>query len=56
MPAHLRTLDTCRTCNRPATKELRNGRNAVIGRYCDRHATKALTDFVDANPEEHPTR
>lgn len=29
-------------CKKPATTELRNGRNEVIGRYCTQHGQQRL--------------
>lgn len=43
--AHLLPLGRCHTCFKPATEMLRNGLNAEIGVYCDRHAKAALDRF-----------
>lgn len=53
MPAHLRLLPVRRCahpyCDKPATHELRNGANAVIAPYCDRHGPIALERFRATN-------
>ena len=43
--AHLRPLQRCYWCTRPATEQLFSGRNAPMGTYCDRHAQAALRMF-----------
>lgn len=41
--AYLRNLvQRCDECSAVATAELVNNRNAVIGRFCRRHASRAL--------------
>ncbi len=49
--AHLREISNppCEyaSCGRPATKALYNGVNALIGRYCSRHAERALREFKE---------
>jgi hypothetical protein len=45
MPAHLRDLPRCQTCSRPATCELRNTVNAVIGVFCASCGRRALARF-----------
>ena len=45
MAAHLRSLQRCDRCGKPATRELFNAVNAPSGRYCDAHAAKALADW-----------
>jgi hypothetical protein len=45
MAAHLRRLQRCDRCGKPATQELRNAANAPSGIYCDTHANKALIDW-----------
>lgn len=43
--AYLRDIAVkCARCLRPATVELLNNRNAVIGRYCKRCGAAALRD------------
>ncbi len=43
--AHLRPLPKCFKCPKPATEELYNGRNDVVGRYCSTHAKQALASY-----------
>lgn len=43
--AHLRPLPVCPVCAKPATHELWTGLNAMIDRYCERHAKRALEIF-----------
>lgn len=43
--AHLRPLDKCATCDKPATLRLYNGLNAPMGAYCTRHAAAALKRY-----------
>ena len=45
MAAHLRRLARCSMCGKPATQELYNAANAPSGRFCDKHAAKALKDW-----------
>lgn len=47
MPAHLRDINVpaCGVCGKRATKELRNGQNALIGTYCGRCGPPALARF-----------
>lgn len=55
MPAHLRTLTRCR-CGNPATQELYNAVNARSGKYCDRHADKALKEWLERDLEDERRR
>ncbi len=45
MAAHLRPLQRCDRCGKPATQELYNAVNAPSGKYCDTHASKALQEW-----------
>ena len=45
MAAHLRRLQRCDRCGKPATQELYNAVNAPSGRYCDKHAHAALVKW-----------
>lgn len=49
MPAHLRPLARCRTCQRPATVELYNAVNAPQGVYYAPHGQAALRAFEARN-------
>lgn len=57
MAAHLRPLPKCQRpgCDRPATREMFNSRNAPMGRYCDRHAKVALAEWLKKHPDEAPS-
>jgi hypothetical protein len=53
--AHLRPLDHCANCGKPATKRLYNGRNAPMAAYCNRCAPAALRRFKEGElMRRHP--
>lgn len=51
MGVHLRKLRGCDICNRPAVHQLYNAVNAPGLMYCDRHAAKALREFIKKHGE-----
>lgn len=51
MAAHLRPLPRCH-CGAPATEELYNAANAPSGRFCSRHAKRALAELQKRHEEE----
>jgi hypothetical protein len=55
MGAHLRDIrkPKCRwqNCDKPATVELHNTWNALIGEYCQKHGSEALKDFEKRHEE-----
>lgn len=52
MAAHLRLLDRCRVCRKPATEELRTTRNELVAVYCTRCAARALREWIRTHPEQ----
>lgn len=46
VPAHLRDLPNCQRCPtpKPATCELRNTYNALLGYFCRTHGKQALAE------------
>ncbi len=45
MPAHLRGITArCAVCEKLAVVQLYNGRNAPMGKYCEKDGNRALRD------------
>lgn len=55
MPWHLRPLEKCTTCGRPATERLFNAVNAPGLAYCSRHAARALRIAQEKIEQPPPT-
>ena len=56
MAAHLRMLARCGECGKPGTSVLYNAVNAPSGTYCDRHAGKALKEWLERDERDRLER
>ena len=50
--AWLRELPPCYVCTKPATVEILNRCNAVMGRYCTKHGKEALVRTIKEENNE----